>query len=104
MRRISRIPTGCSSLGPRSLTRPRHLHVQVGPPDPLSNMRPVLYKNEHLSTEKSSHPYSLDEFHPVNDLSLASESRKLDALNHQYWSSVCRIVSLRSPTHNEFTE
>jgi len=67
----------------------RHL---VGPNDPVSNLRPIIYTDIPTPLPShAGHPYSLDEFTDVPhdhtlelQYKLARES--LDAFNHYYWT------------------
>lgn len=87
--------------------------MYVGPPDPISHMRPVVYDNvaQHVKRPKNitNHPYSLSEFSTPPSLSrrsgfLAHHSEQmlsnleslqlharlqtisLDQMNHRFWS------------------
>lgn len=68
----------------------------VGPPDPVSHLRPVIYDEPHVSIEpkRLPHPYSLSEFNsaesPSEDLELQYklQRQQLDAFNHQFWLEV----------------
>jgi hypothetical protein len=92
---------------PASVLRPlRLLHsvrtsAYVGPPDPVSNIRPVLY-DDPLTTHAESlrqHPYALDEFRDRDD-SYALEyqwklqRQQLDAFNDAFWRGV-RLAHLK---------
>ncbi|KAI0283042.1 hypothetical protein BGY98DRAFT_911899 [Russula aff. rugulosa BPL654] len=62
----------------------------VGPPDPMSNIRPVLYDDLSSTTaESSKHPYSLDEFHNDSEDTLEYQwklqQQQLDAFNDAFW-------------------
>lgn len=65
----------------------------VGPPDPISNIRPVIYHQEDpLSStsygEKVQHPYSLKEFTQVesaHDYQVNLQKAQLDAFDHAFW-------------------
>ncbi|KAK4687435.1 apoptogenic protein 1, partial [Tremellales sp. Uapishka_1] len=67
----------------------------VAPPDPYSNMRPVIYASTSTKRRSSTSPYSTSEF----PSSIASNSGELelewrlrrervDAMNHRYWSAM----------------
>ncbi|KZV71681.1 hypothetical protein PENSPDRAFT_751623, partial [Peniophora sp. CONT] len=69
----------------------------VGPPDPVSNLRPVVYADAPLpsasgsgATHNSNHPYSLSEFPKagLNDADYRWRLRReeLDAFNHAFWT------------------
>jgi len=75
----------------------------VGPPDPVSNIRPVLY-NDLSSTSGESpqqHPYSLDEFRNDSEDTLEYQwklqRKQLDAFNDAFWRDVRTFVS-RTPS------
>ncbi|TDL24788.1 hypothetical protein BD410DRAFT_744417 [Rickenella mellea] len=64
----------------------------VGPPDPLSNLRPVRYDGDKFASsdkdvEPQHHPYSLEEFDgdPI-DYQWRLERQRLDASNHAFWA------------------
>ncbi|KIJ69003.1 hypothetical protein HYDPIDRAFT_105565 [Hydnomerulius pinastri MD-312] len=77
-------------------SKSRHL---VGPNDPVSNLRPIIYTDtpapvaSHSQGRKESniyHPYSLREFTDVPhdhalELRYKLAREQLDALNHNYW-------------------
>lgn len=80
----------------------RHFHNStrlcnlVGPIDPISHMRPVIYDdvptNDHLP---SGHPYSLTEFSlesfntaGQNGLQLKLQQQQVDTLNQNFWLDV----------------
>jgi apoptogenic protein 1 len=97
-----------TSLALRRL-RPLHSTVPtanyVGPPDPVSNIRPVLYNDLGSTTTAESpqkHPYSLDEFR--NDDSEDTleyqwklQRQQLDAFNDAFWRDVRFFFSLTHP-------
>ena len=65
----------------------------VGPPDPLSNIRPVLYSDlSSTTTEPQQHPYSLDEFRNDSEDTLEYQwklqRQQLDAFNDAFWRDV----------------
>ena len=72
----------------------------VGPPDPVSNIRPVLYNDLGSTTAESpqQHPYSLDEFRNDSEDTLEYQwklqRQQLDAFNDAFW----RDVRLSCPT------
>jgi len=84
---------------PASVLRPlRFFHSSfptanyVGPPDPVSNIRPVFYHDlDPTSVESPRHPYSLDEFHELRHDSDTLEyqwklqRQQLDAFNDAFW-------------------
>ena len=65
----------------------------IGPPDPISNLRPVLYHNpgKAISAELS-HPYSLREFSGDvvvdHDLQWRLHQQDLDAFSQKFWTDV----------------
>ena len=69
----------------------------VGPPDPVSNLRPAIYDEPVKEGESSGktlkgkeiHPYSLDEFDgDPTDYQWKLERQRLDAFNHAFWTDV----------------
>ncbi|KAF8843578.1 hypothetical protein BDN67DRAFT_136254 [Paxillus ammoniavirescens] len=85
----------------------RSLHVSsvsrhlVGPNDPISNLRPIIYTDTPTPTASQSsggqepnvyHPYSLSEFtdgvpHDYTlELQFKLAREQLDAFNHNYWT------------------
>jgi hypothetical protein len=62
----------------------------VGPPDPVSNLRPVLYTDLPSSPRpKLRHPYSLTDFaggKQDDDLQWRLQRLQLDAINHNFWT------------------
>ncbi|KAF8136730.1 hypothetical protein EV363DRAFT_1545461 [Boletus edulis] len=87
-------------------TLSRSLHVSrtsrhlVGPNDPISNLRPIIYTDtptpptSHSRAQSESHrphPYSLHEFTDVPhdhtlELQYKLAREQLDAFNHNYWT------------------
>jgi hypothetical protein len=81
----------------------RLLHISaprrdlVGPPHPISNIRPVIYSDRPPPPNARSHPYSLHEFDPgVPDYEMhyRLEMSRMDEFNHQFWYDV-RIFFFR---------
>lgn len=71
----------------------------VGPPDPVSNIRPVIYDDPPIST-KLGHPYSLREFTgdtQDHNLQWRLHRQQLDAFDHQFWTDVSTRLS--KPLH-----
>jgi len=71
------------------------VHDRIGPPHPISNIRPVIYDDTHHPPQSSTHPYSLQEFRHArrtHDLLVDYELRwklhkqQLDAFNHAFWT------------------
>jgi len=66
----------------------------VGPPDPISNIRPAIYHQEDPSSstsygEKVQHPYSLKEFTQLDsaqDYQVNLQKTQLDAFDHAFWT------------------
>ncbi|KAI5123361.1 hypothetical protein M0805_001782 [Coniferiporia weirii] len=60
----------------------------VGPPDPVSNLRPIIYDEDVPRTRTSpTHPYLLDEFDGnPQDYQWRVERKWLDAYNHAFWT------------------
>ncbi|KZP11960.1 hypothetical protein FIBSPDRAFT_755665 [Athelia psychrophila] len=63
----------------------------IGPPDPISNLRPVLYSNASKGAHSElSHPYSLREFSGDivvdHDLQWRLHQQDLDAFSHKFWT------------------
>ena len=85
----------------------RHL---VGPPDPISHIRPAIYHQEDPSSstsygDKVQHPYSLKEFTQVEnaqDYQVNLQKTQLDAFDHAFWldvSTVRAVSLLNEPSH-----
>lgn len=80
----------------------RHL---VGPPDPISNIRPAVYHQEDPSSstsygDKVQHPYSLKEFTQVEsaqDYQVNLQKTQLDAFDHAFWMDVSAIGTVSLP-------
>lgn len=94
--------------------RIRFLHAStcrahlVAPPDPISNMRPIIYDDSPDSVGASPptllrHPYSLSEFTNTSgndraanlELQFYLQRQQLDAFNHNFWLD----VGLMSPVN-----
>src|SRR5712671_505229 len=67
----------------------------VGPPDQVSNIRPVLYDDPASTNADSAaplrHPYSLDEFRDDADTleyQWKLQRQQLDAFNDAFWRDV----------------
>ncbi len=74
------------------------MHMFVGPPDPVSNLRPVMHSGatKHKSTGLTGkrHPYSLDEFRGGTfAYQLRIEKQSIDDFNHAFWTDV-RVSSV----------
>ena len=69
----------------------------VGPPDPVSNIRPVLRGPSTGDGIQTAHPYSVSEFsrsEVVGYSVLALHERHLETLNHSFWTDVCPLLPL----------
>ncbi|KAI9509613.1 hypothetical protein F5148DRAFT_1011988 [Russula earlei] len=87
------------SISPSKLRALRLLHSSVrasdyvGPPDPVSNIRPVLYDDPGSTSANRAaasppHPYSLDEFRDDSDTleyQWKLQRQQLDTFNHAFW-------------------
>ncbi|KAH7107509.1 hypothetical protein BKA62DRAFT_683592 [Auriculariales sp. MPI-PUGE-AT-0066] len=74
----------------------RQLHDLVGPPDPVSNLRKVVYDRE--AQTKTLHPYSVNEFPADSNLTSPDAARvrldlewniargRMDAFHHSFWA------------------
>ena len=71
--------------------RPRSREL-IGPSDPVSNIRPVLFKDPYSPPSTKTHPYSLAEFGEPEedsiDLQWRLERERLIAFNHAFWLDV----------------
>jgi hypothetical protein len=69
---------------------------RIDPPDPVSQLRPILNNDTRSSrTNRIPHPYSLFEFDstdPTSDYELqwTLHSQQLDAFNHEFWTDVSK--------------
>lgn len=61
----------------------------VAPPDPISNIRPILYDDPaRVTSELLRHPYSLNEFRDDSDTleyQWKLQRQQLDAFNDSFW-------------------
>ena len=99
------------SLAPISALRPPHVrpfHASVvcqhlvGPPDPVSHLRPVIYDDAPPPPPQTRHPYSLKEFTgDTREYQWKMQRQELDAHNHQFWKEVCVLLveCLSMPAH-----
>lgn len=86
-----RRPVVSSFLQSRSFCTSRACRDLVGPPDPISNLRPVIYDDAPLSPP-TSHPYSLKEFTgDTREYQWKVQRQELDSMNHQFWADVRRL-------------
>jgi len=83
-------------LRPRLTLRPLRLFHSsartgdhVAPPDPISNIRPILYDDPApVTSERLRHPYSLNEFRDNSDTleyQWKLQRQQLDAFNDNFW-------------------
>lgn len=78
----------------------------VGPPDPVSNIRPVLYDDQvttHVESLRQLHPYALSEFRDRDDSHALEyqwklQRQQLDAFNDAFWRDVRLAHLKRFPT------
>ncbi|PSR74095.1 hypothetical protein PHLCEN_2v10051 [Hermanssonia centrifuga] len=82
--RICTRPPGVGIRAFHSSVACRHL---VGPPDPISNLRPVIYDDgPSLPRSDVRHPYSLKEFTgDTREYQWKIQRQELDAFNHAFW-------------------
>lgn len=87
----------------RRLFSIRSLHITpvachlVGPPDPVSNLRPVIYDDALPPPPDPRHPYSLKEFTgDIREYQWKMQRQELDAYNQAFWLDVsqpaCRLL------------
>jgi hypothetical protein len=73
-------------------SRPHAKGCLVGPPDPLSNLRPVVYGGDPEPHPSATGFYTEAELqgtqHDPHEFSLNFAKTQLDALNHGYWADV----------------
>ncbi|KAJ7109427.1 hypothetical protein C8R44DRAFT_635680 [Mycena epipterygia] len=77
-------------LSARCLHASRPVCDRVGPPHPMSNMRPIIYDDDAPpSTPRAYHPYSLHEFDPEPTspykLQWKLQRQQLDEFHHTFW-------------------
>ncbi|WVO17982.1 hypothetical protein L204_105680 [Cryptococcus depauperatus] len=68
----------------------------VAPPDPLSNIRPIIYASKFITRPSSNSPYSASEFPTsysdsrLEDMELEWKLRRerVDLTNHRFWAAV----------------
>lgn len=82
----------------------------VGPPHPISHIRPILYDTASRPPTDQTHPYSLSEFTDGTEdsleLQLRIEQQRLYLFNHEFWLDVSTTSSplpfnLMQPLHLE---
>ncbi|KAK7014838.1 hypothetical protein R3P38DRAFT_1414061 [Favolaschia claudopus] len=77
----------------RCLHSTRPICDRVGPPHPISNMRPMIYDENNSDTpaptSSVNHPYSLHEFDPEPTspykLQWKLQRQQLDEFHHSFW-------------------
>ncbi|KAI6128284.1 hypothetical protein EDD16DRAFT_678143 [Pisolithus croceorrhizus] len=91
------LPSGCRQFIRTLHVSARRQHL-VGPNDPISNLRPIIYTDIQTPPKagpesKVNHPYSLEEFSDTSssnlhalELEFKLKREELDALNHKYWT------------------
>ncbi|KAI6045771.1 hypothetical protein EDC04DRAFT_3031672 [Pisolithus marmoratus] len=91
------LPPACHRLIRTLHVSARRQHL-VGPNDPISNLRPIIYTDIQTPPKpgpesKINHPYSLQEFSDASlsndhalELQFKLKREQLDALNHNYWT------------------
>ncbi|KAJ7273734.1 hypothetical protein B0H12DRAFT_508682 [Mycena haematopus] len=87
---VPRPPQTLCRLCARCLHSSRPLCDRVGPPHPISNMRPMIYDDDApASTSRAYHPYSLHEFDPEPTspykLQWKLQRQQLDEFHHSFW-------------------
>ena len=61
----------------------------VGPPDPVSHLRPVIYDDAPPPPPQVRHPYSLREFTgDTREYQWKMQRQELDTFNHAFWKEV----------------
>ncbi|KIP09561.1 hypothetical protein PHLGIDRAFT_67310 [Phlebiopsis gigantea 11061_1 CR5-6] len=71
----------------RSIHASRTCQDLVGPPDPISNLRPVIYDDAPAPASPTSHPYSLKEFTgDTREYQWKVQRQAVDAINHKFWA------------------
>lgn len=92
--RVSRtLPASAYRYRPLSISSPRY--DLVGPPDPVSNLRPVIYDDAPVQSAPTSHPYSLKEFAgDTREYQWKVQRQELGELNHKYWADVRRFYCM----------
>ncbi|TCD68904.1 hypothetical protein EIP91_009454 [Steccherinum ochraceum] len=76
-------------IQPRLLHSTSVRHDLVGPPDPVSNLRPVVYDDAppEIRSPNDTHPYSLKEFRgDAREYQWKMQRQQLDAYNLAYWT------------------
>lgn len=71
----------------------------VGPPDPVSHLRPVIYDDAPVPPSPTQHPYSLREFTgDVREYQWKVQRQETDAFNQAFWTNV-RYPLLQNVVH-----
>jgi len=97
----SNVTYSLSVMRPPSMLRRIHTASSacnlVAPPDPMSNMRPIIYSDVSPAAPqpRSHHPYSLSEFTPEDsrggkplELQFKLQRQQLDEFHHNFWFDV----------------
>ncbi|EIW65724.1 hypothetical protein TREMEDRAFT_19413, partial [Tremella mesenterica DSM 1558] len=111
-----------SSPKPRSRRRveiPTDRVDLVAPPDPESNLRPIIYASRPSWHQSSNSPYSADEFPSESDTKLQTKElewrmrrERVDMMNHRFWAAnniqfqaqLARRLSFLPPPSDPSTE
>ncbi|TBU50826.1 hypothetical protein BD309DRAFT_907097 [Dichomitus squalens] len=85
-----RLPRASSYVSIKLSVRTFHASIArqhlVGPPDPVSHLRPVIYDDVPPPPPQSRHPYSLKEFTgDTREYQWKMQRQELDAFNHDFW-------------------
>ena len=88
-----RLPRASSSASRTLHVRTFHASIArqhlVGPPDPVSHLRPVIYDDAPPPPPQARHPYSLKEFTgDTREYQWKMQRQELDAFNHEFWKEV----------------
>ncbi|KAF7363464.1 hypothetical protein MSAN_01002200 [Mycena sanguinolenta] len=82
-------PQTLRPLCARCLHSSQPLCDRVGPPHPISNMRPMIYDDDAPASTSRAHPYSLHEFDPgpisPYKLQWKLQRQQLDEFHHSFW-------------------
>lgn len=88
------LPLPRAALPHKRSSYARHLHAsalrrhRVGPIDPVSHLRPVIY-DDAPPPARERHPYSLGEFSgDTREYQWKMQRQELDAFNHAFWLDV----------------
>ncbi|KAI0341586.1 hypothetical protein BDW22DRAFT_1358406 [Trametopsis cervina] len=86
--RVARPPFASSRAPTRSFQSTALRRDLVGPNDPISNLRPVIYDDAvPTPPDDVRHPYSLREFRgDTREYQWRLQRQELDAFNHTFWT------------------